>query len=104
MFTSQITGDRAPQPDPAKAGEVELRFSGEDGSTRVDLEHRAWERHGDDAQKYCHGFEEAGGWPYALGRFGCGQLRYGEGVNPFVPANTPSPSTAARCPVGAAPS
>jgi len=42
VFTWQIAGDRAPQPDPAKAGEVEVRVSGEDGSTRVDLEHRAW--------------------------------------------------------------
>lgn len=46
-----------------------MRFSGEDGFTRVDLEHRGWERHGDDARKYHDGFEEAGAWPYALKRF-----------------------------------
>jgi uncharacterized protein YndB with AHSA1/START domain len=69
VFTWQIAGDRAPQPDPAKAGEVEARFSGEDGTTRVDLEHRGWERHGDDTKKYRDGFEEAGAWPCALGRF-----------------------------------
>jgi uncharacterized protein YndB with AHSA1/START domain len=69
VFTWQIAADRSPQPDPAKAGEVEVRFSGEHGSTRVDLEPRGWERHGDAAQKYHDGFEKAGAWPYALERF-----------------------------------
>jgi Activator of Hsp90 ATPase homolog 1-like protein len=69
VFTWQIAGDRIPQPDPDKASEVEVRFSGEDGATRVDVEHRAWERHGDGTEEYRAGFEQAGAWPYALERF-----------------------------------
>lgn len=65
----QIAADRSPQPDPDKASEVEVRFAEEDGTTRVEVEHRAWERHGDGAQEYREGFEQSGAWPYALERF-----------------------------------
>jgi uncharacterized protein YndB with AHSA1/START domain len=65
----QIAGDRSPQPDPEKSSEVEVRFTERDGGTRVDGEHREWERHGDGAREYRDGFEEAGAWPYALERF-----------------------------------
>jgi uncharacterized protein YndB with AHSA1/START domain len=33
------------------------------------LEGISWERHGDGAQEYRDGFEQAGAWPYALERF-----------------------------------
>jgi uncharacterized protein YndB with AHSA1/START domain len=69
VFLWQIGGDRTPQPDPDRASEVEVRFTGEDGSTRVEVEHRAWERHGDGAREYRDGFEQAGAWPLALERF-----------------------------------
>jgi uncharacterized protein YndB with AHSA1/START domain len=69
VLTWQIAGDRTPQPNPDRASEVEVRFSGEDGATRVELEHRGWERHGDGAEEYRDGFEQAGAWPYALDRF-----------------------------------
>jgi uncharacterized protein YndB with AHSA1/START domain len=65
----QIAGDRTPQPDPDRSSEVEVRFTEQDGRTRVEVEHRAWERHGDGAQEYRDGFEQAGAWPYALERF-----------------------------------
>ena len=65
----QIAADRTPQPDPNRASEVEVRFVAEDGGTRVDVEHRAWERHGEGAQEYRDGFEESGAWPYALEQF-----------------------------------
>jgi uncharacterized protein YndB with AHSA1/START domain len=70
VFTWQIAADRSPQPDPAKASEVEVVFTGspEDG-TDVTLEHRGWERHGDGAQEYRDGFEAAGAWPRALEGF-----------------------------------
>jgi uncharacterized protein YndB with AHSA1/START domain len=69
VFTWQIAGDRTPQPDPELSSEVEVRFQEEDGATRVALEHRGWERHGDGAREYRDGFERAGAWPYALERF-----------------------------------
>jgi uncharacterized protein YndB with AHSA1/START domain len=65
----QIAGDRSPQPDPDRSSEVEVRFDEQNGSTRVDVEHRAWERHGDGAREYRDSFERAGAWPYALERF-----------------------------------
>jgi uncharacterized protein YndB with AHSA1/START domain len=69
VFRWQIAGDRTPQPDPERSSEVEVRFHEEDGGTRVALEHRAWERHGDGAREYRDEFEQAGAWPYALERF-----------------------------------
>jgi uncharacterized protein YndB with AHSA1/START domain len=69
VFTWQIAGDRTPQPDPERSSEVEVRFQEEDGATRVAVEHRGWERHGDGAREYRDGFEQAGAWPYALERF-----------------------------------
>jgi uncharacterized protein YndB with AHSA1/START domain len=70
VFLWQIAGDRTPQPDPGRASEVEVTFSPDgDAGTRVEVEHRGWERHGDGAQEYRDGFEQAGAWPYALERF-----------------------------------
>jgi uncharacterized protein YndB with AHSA1/START domain len=69
VFTWQIAADRTPQPDPERSSEVEVRFHEENGATRVAVEHRDWERHGDDAREYRDGFERAGAWPYALERF-----------------------------------
>jgi hypothetical protein len=57
---------RASTPD--RASEVEVRFEPGDGGTRVEVEHRAWERHGEGAEDYRDGFEKAGAWPYALER------------------------------------
>ena len=70
VFTWQIAPDRSPQPDPDRASEVEVVFTGaQGGGTDVALEHRGWERHGDGVQEYRDGFERAGAWPYALERF-----------------------------------
>jgi uncharacterized protein YndB with AHSA1/START domain len=69
VFNWQIAADRTPQPDPERASEVEVRFHEEDGATRVTVEHRAWERHGNGAGEYRASFEQAGAWPYALERF-----------------------------------
>jgi hypothetical protein len=57
VFTWQIAADRTPQPDPDRASEVEVVFTGStDDGTDVALEHR-------DA------FEAAGAWPQALESF-----------------------------------
>jgi uncharacterized protein YndB with AHSA1/START domain len=70
VFTWQIAADRSPQPDPERASEVEVVFTGsEAGGTDVALEHRGWERHGEGAREYRDGFEAAGAWPRALESF-----------------------------------
>jgi uncharacterized protein YndB with AHSA1/START domain len=71
VFTWQISPRREPEPDPAKAGEVEVRFEpGDDGGTRVALEHRGFARHGDDADAYREAMGSPQGWPYILDRYG----------------------------------
>jgi uncharacterized protein YndB with AHSA1/START domain len=67
VFTWQITGKREPQPDPAKASEVRVHFEAEGRGTRVDVEHTAFERHGEGAREYRDAL--AGAWRYALERY-----------------------------------
>jgi len=51
------------EPDIAKASEVEITFSPEpDGSTRVDLEHRHFDRHGAGAGLMRQGVDSPEGW------------------------------------------
>lgn len=47
--------------------EVEVRFTGEGGGTRVELEHRAFEGIGPDAEATAKEYE--GGWAFVLERF-----------------------------------
>ena len=70
VLTWQITPDFAPEPDPAKASEVDVRFVAEDEQrTRVELEHRALERHGEGWEKMRAAVDSPGGWPGELQRF-----------------------------------
>jgi uncharacterized protein YndB with AHSA1/START domain len=60
----QIAPDRAPEPNPAKASKVEVRFrSAGSAGTRVDLEHRAFPHHGDAADTYRQALASPQGWP-----------------------------------------
>jgi uncharacterized protein YndB with AHSA1/START domain len=70
VFSWQISPERAPQPDPDKASEVEVRFV-EAGyaSTRVELEHRGFGRHGDRSSDYRDGMASDHGWPAILTRY-----------------------------------
>lgn len=70
VFTWQISPKREPEPNPAKASEVEVRFESEGTSgTRVEFEHRHFARHGEDAPEYRAGLDSPQGWPYILDRY-----------------------------------
>jgi len=69
-FTWQISPQRVPQPDPALASLVEVRFDAAgDGATRVALAHRHFSRHGEGADGYEDAMSSPQGWPYLLERF-----------------------------------
>lgn len=69
-FSWQIAADRVPQPNPEKASEVDVRFEEVTSeSTRVNLVHRAWERHGNDARGYRDGLGSERGWSYILDQY-----------------------------------
>jgi uncharacterized protein YndB with AHSA1/START domain len=56
--------------DPEKASEVEVRFIAEDPNrTRVELEHRHLDRHGEGWEKMHDSVGSAGGWPGGLEDF-----------------------------------
>ena len=58
-----------PGRDPESATELEVRFSREaDGTTRVDLEHRGWERLGDERETMRTAYDH--GWDTVLARYG----------------------------------
>jgi uncharacterized protein YndB with AHSA1/START domain len=56
--------------DLARTSEVEIRFVPEDGGrTRVEVEHRHLDRHGDGWQDVRDGVASEGGWPLYLRRY-----------------------------------
>lgn len=67
IFSWQIGPDRAPVPDPAKASEVEVRFCPEADGTRVEVEHRGFDRHGEAAEGYRQAL--TAGWHELLSRY-----------------------------------
>jgi uncharacterized protein YndB with AHSA1/START domain len=69
-FTWQIGPSREPVPNPARAGEVEVRFLADQGAgTRVELEHKGFARHGDAGPGYREAMGSEMGWPLILERF-----------------------------------
>ena len=65
-FTWQISAERVPVPDPARASIVDVAFRPDNSGTLVTVEHRAWHRHGPGAADYRSQFDQA--WPMALDR------------------------------------
>jgi uncharacterized protein YndB with AHSA1/START domain len=66
----QITPDWQCETDLAKASEVEVRFTAEShGSTRVDLEHRHFHRHGPGGETVRTAVDSPGGWSTLLEGF-----------------------------------
>jgi len=70
LIAWQITHEWGYQPDLAKSSEVEIRFSPEPGGgTRVDLEHRHFERMGPEGDTMRIGVGGPGGWAGLLEMF-----------------------------------
>jgi uncharacterized protein YndB with AHSA1/START domain len=68
LLTWQISPRRVPEPDPSRASEVEVRFVAEGPErTRVELEHRGFARHGEEADAYRRGMEA--GWDQLIDRY-----------------------------------
>jgi len=66
----QVTPAWGYEPDAANASEVEVRFTPQpDGTTRVDLEHRHFERHGAGADTMRTAVDSPMGWGGLLPRF-----------------------------------
>jgi uncharacterized protein YndB with AHSA1/START domain len=67
VFTWQISPRREPEPNPARASEVEVRFEAEGPSrTQVEFEHRHFDRHGEGGAEYQAMLGSPQGWPYIL--------------------------------------
>lgn len=58
-----------PGREPDDASEVEVRFLPEEDGTRVELEHRGWERFGEDAVRRRRGYVGPGAWGAVLEHF-----------------------------------
>jgi uncharacterized protein YndB with AHSA1/START domain len=70
VMSWQITGNWQFEPDVARSSEVEVRFtSARDGSTRVDLEHRFFERLASGGSAMRTGVDGEGGWGSLLHTF-----------------------------------
>ena len=63
VLSWHLNGEWAYDPDPAKASEVEVRFIAESPDvTRVELEHRHFERHGGNWEAVARGVDNENGW------------------------------------------
>lgn len=65
-----LNGEYEYDPDPAKASEIEVRFVSEGPSTtRVELEHRYFERHGGTGARLHDSVGGDGGWGGILAEY-----------------------------------
>jgi uncharacterized protein YndB with AHSA1/START domain len=70
LFAWDISPRWQIETDPTRSSEVEIRFIAEaERRTRVELEHRHIERHGDGWQGLADGLRGDQGWPLYLERF-----------------------------------
>ncbi|MBK8020802.1 MAG: SRPBCC domain-containing protein [Chloroflexi bacterium] len=66
----QISPHREPEPNPAKASEIEVRFSvNTESSTWVSFEHRHFEWHGGESEVYRNALDAPEGWTAILERY-----------------------------------
>jgi uncharacterized protein YndB with AHSA1/START domain len=68
-FSWNITTDWKLETHPERTSEVEITFTPEGDYTRVQLEHRHIERHGEGWEKMGEAVGSPGGWPEGLKRF-----------------------------------
>ncbi len=68
VFLWQVSPDGTPQPDPERSSEVEVTFDEAGKGTKVTVEHRAFERHGEEGGGDREALASALGWPYMLDR------------------------------------
>ena len=61
-----LNGDFEFVPDITQASEVEIRFTSQVGKTKVELEHRHFERHGDSGERLRTQVDKPEGWSYVL--------------------------------------
>ena len=66
LLAWQLTPEWKYDPDPASATEVEVTFEAEQDQTRVTLEHRGFEIHGEDGAAMRESVSSEGGWPALL--------------------------------------
>ena len=70
VFTWDISPRWQLETDPERSSEVEIRFVPEGAErTRIELEHRHLDRHGDGWEGLREGVAGDGGWPLYLGRY-----------------------------------
>lgn len=70
VFTWDIGPTWQIEGDPRRSSEVEVRFFAESsGRTRVELEHRHLDRHGEGWEGLRMGVDDAQGWPLYLDRY-----------------------------------
>jgi uncharacterized protein YndB with AHSA1/START domain len=66
LFAWQLTPEWKFDPDRSRATEVEVTFHAEDDGTRVTLEHRGFEVHGEAGATMRESVSAEGGWPQLL--------------------------------------
>jgi uncharacterized protein YndB with AHSA1/START domain len=70
LFSWDISPRWQVEADPRRRSEVEVRFMADgDDRTRVELEHRHLDRHGDGWESARDGVAAKDGWPLYLGRY-----------------------------------
>jgi uncharacterized protein YndB with AHSA1/START domain len=70
VFSWDISPRWQVESDPGRTSEVEVRFIAETPTrTRVELEHRNLDRHGEGWEGVREGVDSGGGWPLYLARF-----------------------------------
>jgi uncharacterized protein YndB with AHSA1/START domain len=70
VFSWDISPTWQIESDPGRTSEVDVRFVAEtDARTRVELEHRNLDRHGDGWDAVRAGVDSADGWPLYLERY-----------------------------------